>query len=198
MLSGTDELRLTYCDFYWCDLQGNRIDPGWGERHWFDESRPLQDMILNWGSGIIIHPACFLLDSRIFKEHGIRHSEDIGGDCDFDLWTKVFALRLKCSRLDRELVGYRIVPSSISKDLRKMRRSYFRIIEDREKTFADDKEILALLKQKRRIVRERQYLQAASIYELGWWSYRIRKSVGRLLPDRVKHSLKNRLSKRGA
>ncbi len=192
MLSGTDDLRLCYCDFYWCDTDGNHVDPGFGERHWFDESKPLEDIILNWVSQIIIHPACFLLDARIFKEHGIRHSENIDGDCDYDLWTQVFALRPRCFHLDEKLVGYRIVPGSVSKNLRKMRESYFRIIAEREIAFANDKQILALLKQKRRIVKRVHWVQAAPIYELVWWTYRIRKGIGWFLPASLKRRLRGR------
>lgn len=195
MLSATDELRLAYCDFYWCDLSGRSIDVTWNHRVRLDESSPLHDIALNWGTEISIHPACFLIDARVFKEYGVRHNETIRANEDYDLWIKVFALKPKVFYLDRKLVGYRIVAGSVSHNTARLRSTFFDILREQRKAFAGDREMLALLRKKAKYVK-REFIQHAPPYEPGWWIWRCRGLARRIVPANIYLTMK-RVMRRG-
>lgn len=179
--SGTDELKLVYCDFYWCDLSGEPLEAKWKYRSTFDESDSRRDMVLNWGNEITIHPACFLVDARIFKDHGVRHDENLRCNLDYEMWTQVFALQPKCFHVDKKLVGYRMVPGSVSRNQARFRSAFLHIIKARRETYADDPAMQAVLRQKVKIVK-RQYMRYAPPWEIGWWIWRCRAIARAVLP----------------
>lgn len=189
LLSGNDEMKLVYCDFYWCNRAGELVDVPWKYRSKFDESDPCRDIVLNWGNEITIHPACFLVDARVFTEYGVRHDENLRCNLDYELWTQVFALRPKCFHVDKKLVRYRIVPGSVSHKKAKFRNAFFQIIRARRKTYADEPAMLAVLRKKVKLVK-RDYAQYAPPYELGWWIWRCRAVARAVLPNALYSKLK--------
>lgn len=195
LLSTTDDLGLAYCDFYWCDESGKRVEVPWSYRARVDEADPLRDIVMYWGTQIIIHPACFLLDARLFTEHGVRHDETIRANEDYDLWIKVFACKPRIFRSDEKLVGYRMVLGSVSDNKARLRSTFFHIIREQQKAFAGDPEMLALLRRKRKQVK-REFIEYAPPYELGWWIWRWRPLARRLLPGSVYLRLKRAAGRR--
>ena len=194
LLTHGDEIKIVYCDFYWCDPSGSKVDVPWEYRVKLDDTDPCSDIVLNWGSGITIHPACFLVDARVFKDYGIRHDESLRCNLDYELWTQVFALRPKCAYVDRKLVGYRIVPGSVSHNRAKFRDAFFRIIKARKMTYADDPAMLAVLRKKMKLVK-RDYMQYAPPYELGWLLWRCRVVGRAVLPKPLYSAMKRAIGR---
>jgi len=193
-LSRSDELAVAYCDFQWYDESGQPIDVTWKSRAKIDQADPLRDVLLNWQTEIQIPPSCFLFDARFFTEHNVREDESIRANEDYDLLARVFALKPKLFFQDRKLAGYRIVPGSVSKDHARLRRTYFHMLDKLGILFAQDLEMLAILREKRRVVK-RDYWSYAPPYEWGWWKFRIREISRRILSSDDYQRLKRVLRK---
>lgn len=191
-LSNCTDLAIAYCDFRWCDEEGNELQRYLDSRHRIDESNPLHDVALYWQHQIIIPPCCFIFDARFFTERGIRENESIRANEDYDLLLRVLALKPRLIFDDRKLAAYRIVPGSVSQNIPRIRSTYFDILRDHTELFSHDSDMLAILKRKKKLVKH-DWMQAAPVWELGWWIYRLRLAARLLLPEGVKRSIKERL-----
>lgn len=69
--------------------------------------KPIYDLALRWETELSIPIHCFLFDSRIFRDHGIRFDESLVTHVDWECWMRVFALEPESLFLDRLLAIYR-------------------------------------------------------------------------------------------
>lgn len=179
-LAAVDGLALAYCDFEWCDETGKVVDVPWQWRVRLSETNPLHDVALNWHREVIIPPCCFLFDARLFAQHGVREDENLRANEDYDLLLNILALAPRCIYQDQKLARYRIVQGSVSKNRPRLRSTYFYILDKQSREFASDREMSAILREKRRRVK-RDFWEASRPYEAAWWIFRLRLLARRVL-----------------
>ena len=73
----------------------------------FQLRKPIYDLALRWETEMSIPIHCFLFDSRIFRDHGIRFDESLPTHSDWECWMRVFALEPESLFLGRMLAIYR-------------------------------------------------------------------------------------------
>lgn len=156
-LSGISNLKLSYCDFYYCDEKDTKQEVLKGSlpSRKFIMPNPLMDMAVRWEDDLSIPPHCFLFDARFFHEHHIRFDEELFTHEDWDCWMQVLALNPIIMFVDKRLSIYRVHVESMSKKREKMRKGFVMAVKKQQKLFHDNKGISRLLKQQLKKVKRR-------------------------------------------
>lgn len=170
-LSNISGIRLSYCDYYYCDENDiqKEILKGLFPSHKFIMSNPLMDMAVRWEDDLSIPPHCFLFDARFFHEHHVRFDEELFNHEDWDCLMKILALNPVITFIDKKLSIYRVHRESLSKNREKMRKGFVMAVKKQQKLFHDNKEISKLLKQQLRKVRRRYHEK--SPLEKAWHTF---------------------------
>jgi len=143
-------LVLAYCDYWHAPEDDLSAEvPGYLDPL-LRSNNSLKELILRWETELSIPIHCFLLDTRIFAEHGIRFDERLQNHVDWDCWIKVLVLRPRIFFLDAKLAVYRVHSASMCRNLADMRRGFLKAIAKQRARFSADQEMLAALEWKRR------------------------------------------------
>jgi glycosyltransferase involved in cell wall biosynthesis len=136
-LYGISNLKLSYCDFYYCDKNDIRKEvlKGLYPPPKFIMASPLMDMAVRWEDDLSIPSHCFLFDARLFHEHHIRFDEELPNHEDWDCWMKIFALNPVITFVDKKLSIYRVHGSSMSHQRKKMRKGFIMAVKKQQKLF---------------------------------------------------------------
>src|SRR4029453_7889426 len=89
-----------------------------------DGNRPLLDLAGRWETQLSIPIHCFLFDARIFRDHGIRLDERLPNHVDWECWMRVAELPVHWHYLDEALAVYRLSPTSLTRNHRRMREGF--------------------------------------------------------------------------
>jgi len=104
ILEGDNELGLVFPDYYYVDIEGNRI--GSHRRHFFDDEVTLYDQPA--------HGACTMVRLEFLRSLG-GYDESFSCQDGYDLWIK-FITYHKVTNISRPLFSYRKHESSLSTD----------------------------------------------------------------------------------
>lgn len=188
-LGASDGLALAFCDFIYCeedDVSREVKIEGLGKPR-FQMERPIDDIAARWETELSIPIHCFLFDARLFRDHGIRFDERLPNHEDWDCWMRVFALNPRVVHVPAELAVYRRHPSSISRNLERMRRA-FRTAVHAQLLLCQGDLVLRNVLQRKRAEMDVGYLkqlraQRRALWR-AWWKSRvpwpIQRVVGRL------------------
>jgi glycosyltransferase involved in cell wall biosynthesis len=117
--------------------------------------KPIYDIALRWAQELSIPIHCFLFDSRIFRDYGIRFDESLPNNEDWDCWMRVFALEPESLFTDRVLAIYRLpgMTGNVSGDPRAMYAGFVSALAKQAAAWAHDPIMSGLLRIMRRRVK---------------------------------------------
>lgn len=179
------ELAISYCDYYL-----GQADAPWEEATGvlklpvtLNPEEPLKEIALRWETSLSVPVHCFLLDARIFKDHGIHFDETLPNHEDWDCWMQVFAIvpTPMLVYIDQELAIYRHHGCSLSRNFASMKRGFLRAIRRQQAMFRDDVALLEMLRYKEKLVR-REYIE----WTLMKWTLPVARLI---LPRRIRRTL---------
>ena len=107
--------------------------------------RPIYDLALRWETDLCIPIHCFLFDSRIFGDHGIRFDESLLNHEDWECWMHVFALQPESLFIDKVLALYRPSPGSLTSNRRAMYAGFLAAVAKQATHWSHDPTMRALL-----------------------------------------------------
>jgi hypothetical protein len=125
----------------------------------FQLRKPIYDLALRWETEMSIPIHCFLFDSRIFRDHGIRFDESLPTHSDWECWMRVFALEPESLFLGRMLAIYRKsgpTTGNLTSDPHAMYAGFVSALEKQASVWRHDAIMTGLLAIKRRRT-ERDY-----------------------------------------
>lgn len=112
-------------------------------------ARPIEDMAARWETELSIPIHCFLFDARLFREHGISFDERLPNHEDWDCWMRILALDPAVSRVPQALAISRYHQSSMSRNVSRMRRGFFKAIDGQLALCKADAVLVQILQRKR-------------------------------------------------
>ncbi|MGH7645624.1 MAG: glycosyltransferase, partial [Gemmatimonadales bacterium] len=187
------ELRpaLAYCDYFRARLDDSIAEaalPGLYLPPCLDHDRPLADLATRWERSLSIPVHCFLLDRRLFSEHGIRFDERLPNHEDWDCWMEILRLDPALHYVDAKLAVYRLSAQSMSRDRPRMRRGFLRAIRKQRRSFRHDPGMRAVLTAKLADT-EHAYRDCSPRGRAGRAVGEGLRGAGRLLPAPVRRRL---------
>lgn len=155
-LGNLDVLKVIHCDY----LRGTAecITEAHGTARiptTFMYREPLYDLALRWEVDLSIPIHCFLFDSRIFTDHGLRFDESLLNHEDWECWMHVFALQPESLFVDRVLALYRLSSGSITSNRRAMYAGFLAALAKQTTHWGHDPTMRALLLLLRRRIEHR-------------------------------------------
>jgi len=179
LLGASERVALAYCDhLYGAEDDIRRTI----ERHRFYAprfrmARPIEDIAARWETELSIPIHCFLFDSRLFLERRIFFDERLPNHEDWDCWMRVFAFDPEVLCVPQALAISRYHPSSMSRNVRRMRRGFLRAIDAQLSLCKEDPVLVQILERKRS---EMKVIYALEI-KAQWSAWRQRQLPWRML-----------------
>lgn len=144
-LGSLDILKVIHCDYLRGTPECITEPHGTGRvPTTFIYRKPIYDLALRWELDLSIPIHCFLFDSRIFSDHGIRFDESLLNHEDWECWMHVFALQPESLFLDRVLALYRS-SGSITSNRRAMYAGFLAASAKQTTLWSHDPTMRALL-----------------------------------------------------
>lgn len=165
---GAAGLVLSYCDF--CMVPEEDLNAPMAATYAdcrFQTENRLIELAARWETQLSIPCHCFFFDARFFTEHRIRFDEALPNHEDWDCWMRIFALKPAVSYVDAKLAVYRFRAQSMCRDMGKMRRGYLAALAKQQTLFAQDREMAAVLRRKRREIKQ-VYRDYGAFHERLW------------------------------
>jgi glycosyltransferase involved in cell wall biosynthesis len=148
---GSGDLAVVYSDYSLAAQESVELElPASGLRRRFRTENPVRELALDWETRLSVPCNCFLFDARFFTEYDIRFDEALPNHEDWDCWVRILSLKPSLYYVDSQLAVYRQHRESMSADRRSLRKGFLKAIAKQRAQFAADKEMLAVLRQKRR------------------------------------------------
>ncbi|MDY0041124.1 MAG: glycosyltransferase [Desulforhabdus sp.] len=168
-LAEVHETAVCFSDFRYCDANdtSKSIYIKQFNKPKFVMEKAIYDIASRWETELSIPIHSFLFDARLFRNHNIISPDFLPNHTDWDCWMRLFRLNPKLVYVPGELVSYRLVPGSMSKDPTKMRDGFDLAIQlhlDMEATSdSPDEQLIKLLLRKRAQMRRLYNQQARHI-----------------------------------
>jgi glycosyltransferase involved in cell wall biosynthesis len=147
-----EELNVAYCEYYFGKLEAVREpSPAIARRlpARLNHDRVLLDMAHRWETELTIPIHSFLFDARIFKDHGIRLDESLPNHVDWDCWLRIARLPTRWHYLEEQLAIYRLNPTSLTRNHRRMRDGFVAAIDKHLRLAKREPELRDILLWKR-------------------------------------------------
>jgi len=148
--------------------------------------KPIYDLALRWETDLSIPIHCFLFDSRIFTDLGVRFDESLLNHEDWECWMRVFALQPKSLFIDKVLALYRPSSGSLTSNRRAMYAGFLAAVAKQTTHWSHDPTVSALLRLLRRRI-EHSYRAAVRREGLATaLRNRLAQVYARIVPWRVR------------
>jgi glycosyltransferase involved in cell wall biosynthesis len=150
-LGPLDVLKVVHCDYLRSMTESlteavgtARLSPTFMYR------KPVYDLALRWERDFSIPIHCFLFDSRIFTDRGVRFDESLLNHEDWECWMRVFALQPESVFIDKVLAVYRTTSGSLTSNRRAMFAGFLAAVAKQTMYWSHDPTVSALLRLRRR------------------------------------------------
>lgn len=161
-------LGLSWCDYQFApegDIRAVIEVPGFSTTPRFETSDYCMELAERWETRLSIPCHCFLFDTRLFMDSGIRFDESLPNHEDWDCWMCVFSLKPELRYVDLKLAVYRVHPGTMSRNMATMRGGFLQAVDRQMRRANGNPALIEALRRKRCEIRRiyREHSRGAAV-----------------------------------